>query len=187
MGRQNYVTSVLYSPDGKRIVSFSHDDTIRIWDAETSKQIEELPSWYRKILVSSVSYSSDGKRIVSGGWGIRIWDVETWEEIGDQLEGHTDRVNSVSYSLDGKRIASGSNDETIRIWNLETHLCTVLKGIIQSNIQKCSFINTVFNCEDINEFCHILYCNGADVPVEYEPKPIPFEWNDEELNDKESE
>lgn len=66
-------------------------------------------------------------------------------------------------------------------------MCTVLKGIIQSNIQECDFRNAIFNGEDINDFCHILYCNGADVPVEYEPKPIPFEWNDEELDDKESE
>jgi len=187
-GHMNFVKAVCYSSDGKRIVSGSCDKTIRIWDSKTGKQIGK-PLEGHTGTVNSVCYSPDDKKIVSGSDDetIRIWDAEKRKQIGNALEGHTDDVNSVSFSPDGKRIVSGSRDETIRIWDLETHLCTVLKGIIQSNIQKCDFRNAIFNSEDINDFCHILYCNGADVPEEYEPKPIPFEWNDEELNDKESE
>ena len=36
------------------------------------------------------------------------------------MRGHTDRVRSVIFSLDGKFLASGSNDETIKLWNVET-------------------------------------------------------------------
>ena len=32
-GHTNYVTSVAFSPDGTRIVSGSHDNTVRVWDA----------------------------------------------------------------------------------------------------------------------------------------------------------
>ena len=36
------------------------------------------------------------------------------------LEGHKSSVNSVAFSPDGKTLASGSNDNTIRLWNVET-------------------------------------------------------------------
>ena len=38
----------------------------------------------------------------------------------NRLEGHDDFVNSVSFSPDGKTLASGSDDNKIKLWNLET-------------------------------------------------------------------
>ena len=37
----SYVMSVAFSPDGKTIVSGSHDKTIKVWDAESLTMIEE--------------------------------------------------------------------------------------------------------------------------------------------------
>ena len=34
-GHTSYVTSVAFSPDGKRIVSGSFDQTAQVWDADT--------------------------------------------------------------------------------------------------------------------------------------------------------
>ena len=43
--------------------------------------------------------------------------------------GHTDEVRSVAFSKDGKFIVSGSEDETIKIWSLDTYECIItLKG-----------------------------------------------------------
>ncbi len=40
---------------------------------------------------------------------------------GDSFEGHTHIVCCVSFSADGRRVLSGSWDETVRIWNADTH------------------------------------------------------------------
>ena len=36
------------------------------------------------------------------------------------FNGHTDRVYSVAFSPDGKTLASGSDDNTLRLWHVDT-------------------------------------------------------------------
>jgi WD40 repeat protein len=44
----------------------------------------------------------------------------TGELVGAPLQGHTDYVNAVAISPDGNRIVSGSDDETVRVWDMQT-------------------------------------------------------------------
>ena len=46
--------------------------------------------------------------------------ASVWPAIQIVLEGHSDTVNSVAISKDGKYILSGSDDQTIRVWDMET-------------------------------------------------------------------
>ena len=118
-GHADNVNSASYSLDGKRIVSASLDNTVRIWDAESGAELRTLVGHSSGVL--SASFSPDGKRIVSASDDkmVRIWDAETGANL-KTLEGHKDRVLSASYSPDGKYIASASYDNTVRIWNAES-------------------------------------------------------------------
>ncbi|KIK12218.1 hypothetical protein PISMIDRAFT_121242, partial [Pisolithus microcarpus 441] len=119
-GHTSVVRSVGFSSDGKRIVSGSADQTVRVWEAERGVQIGNHLEGHTGE-VSSVAFSSDGKRIVSGSFDetVRVWDVERGVQIGSPVEGHTSGVSSVGFSSDGKRIVSGSFDETVRVWDVE--------------------------------------------------------------------
>jgi len=118
LGHSEEVGAVAYSPDGKRIVSGSSDGTIKIWDAETGRELRTLFAGHTSS-VKSVVYSPDGKRILSASDKmIKIWDAETGREL--RTLGHTTFVYSVAYSPDGKRIVFGSGDKTVRIWDAET-------------------------------------------------------------------
>ncbi|KIN96901.1 hypothetical protein M404DRAFT_922554 [Pisolithus tinctorius Marx 270] len=81
-GHENYVTSVAFSPDGKRIVSGSSDKTVRVWDAERGVQVGS-PLEGHTGQVTSVAFSPDGKRIASGSSDktLRVWDAESYEEM----------------------------------------------------------------------------------------------------------
>ncbi|RKK63627.1 Vegetative incompatibility protein HET-E-1 [Fusarium oxysporum] len=118
-GHTNWVTSVVFSQDGKLIASGSYDHTVKIWNMATGK--EERTFEGHMALVTSVVFSNDGKLIASGSHDktIKIWNVATGAEERT-LKGHTDWVASVFLSKDNKLIASGSRDKTVKIWNMAT-------------------------------------------------------------------
>ena len=90
------VTSVSFSPDGRRIASGGGfgDITIRLWDASTGEELHTLKGHTNDVL--SVNFSPDGKRIASGSddQTIRLWDASTDEEH-HTLKGHAGFVSSV--------------------------------------------------------------------------------------------
>ena len=69
--------SVSFSPDGKRIVSSSYDNTLKIWDAHTGQETFTLKGHKREVV--SVNFSPDGKRIVSGCVDntLKVWDISS--------------------------------------------------------------------------------------------------------------
>jgi WD40 repeat protein len=76
-GHLNPVSSVAFSPDGKQIVSGSHDQMVRLWDAVTGAALQTLEG--RPDFVDSMTFSTDGKQVVSGSWDgtVRLWDAVT--------------------------------------------------------------------------------------------------------------
>src|SRR5258706_13039020 len=109
-GHAESIMSVIYSPNGARVVTGSYDKTIRIWDAESGATVGE-PLTGHNGTVYSVAYSPDGQHIISGSSDrtIRIWDAKTGAPVGNPLMGHTNWVQSVAYSPDGRHIISGSS------------------------------------------------------------------------------
>ena len=120
-GHEKSVTTVVFSPDGRRIVSGSEDSSLRLWDATTGAQLGEPLRGHEKS-VTGVAFSPDGNRIVSGGndGTVRLWDAATGAPLGDPLRGHEGRVTSVAFSPDGSHIVSGGNDGTLRLWDAAT-------------------------------------------------------------------
>jgi WD40 repeat protein len=115
-GHTEYVRSVVYSPDGKRIVSASDDGTIRIWDAASFELVRTLEDSGSSVV--DVAFSPNGKNLASAhSDGLaRMWNPESGEVL-TALVGHESSVTSVVFSPDGKRVASGSLDDTLRQWD----------------------------------------------------------------------
>ena len=111
------VSSVAFSPDGRRIVTGSN--TAKVWDAENGREILTLNGHISS--VGSVAFSPDGTRIVTGSEDktARVWDAQTGREIL-VLQGHEGSVNSVAFSPDCQQIVTGSNDNTAKVWNART-------------------------------------------------------------------
>ncbi len=113
------VRSAAFSPNGKKIVTASYDNTAKIWDALTGECLHALEGHTDRVW--SAVFSPDGKKVATGSWDktAKIWDASTGQCL-HTLEGHTDRVWSAVFSPDGKKVATGSWDKTAKIWDALT-------------------------------------------------------------------
>jgi hypothetical protein len=62
-GHERWVSAVAFSPDGKGIISGSQDDTVRVWEARTGRELWLLKGHTED--VTSVAFSPNGQRIVT--------------------------------------------------------------------------------------------------------------------------
>ena len=63
-----------FSPDGQRIVTCSDDQTAKVWDSASGKELLTLKGHGGG--VASVAFSPDGQRIVTGSADqtAKVWD-----------------------------------------------------------------------------------------------------------------
>jgi WD40 repeat protein/serine/threonine protein kinase len=127
-GHSFSVRSVAFSPDGQRLATASDDQTARVWDAATGREILSLRGHQGG--VSSVAFSPDGRRLLSGSGDktVKVWDAVTGQELLT-LQGHQAGVSNVALSLDGQRIVSSGYDKRVKVWDAATgQLTLTLEG-----------------------------------------------------------
>jgi hypothetical protein len=75
LGHSDIINSVVYSGDGKKILSASDDQTIKEWNVESGLCLKTFTGHGNT--VNSALYSGDGKKILSASWDktIKEWDV----------------------------------------------------------------------------------------------------------------
>ncbi|MCZ7638200.1 MAG: hypothetical protein M5U12_20470 [Verrucomicrobia bacterium] len=113
------VVAVAFSPDGRRLVTGSYDNTARVWDAEQGAELIALHGHDHE--VKAVAFSPDGQLIVTGSADrtVRLWDAATGQRERT-LEGHEHWVTSVAFSPHGRWIVSGSLDGTARLYEADS-------------------------------------------------------------------
>jgi len=115
-GHTGVVQSASFSADGTRIVTGSADQTAKVWNARTGREVLTLKG--HTGFVKSASFSADGTRVVTASYDqtAKVWDARTGAEVLT-LKGHTGVVMSASFSPDGTRVVTASYDQTARVWD----------------------------------------------------------------------
>jgi RNA polymerase sigma factor (sigma-70 family) len=110
---------VTFSPDGRLLATAEHDNSARLWESASGKEVRVLTG--HTAALDAVAFSPDGKRLATSSWDktIRVWDSASGKELR-VIEGHTGEVYPLAFSPDGRQLVSGGNDKTARVWDAAT-------------------------------------------------------------------
>jgi WD40 repeat protein len=134
-GHTQWVTGAQFSPDSTKILTWSWDNTARVWDASTGNTLAVLagdPIPWRADhpnAVNSASFSPDGKLIeTSSGQTVRIWRADNGQIVrilpvltpGKDVDNGPRTVNGAIFSRDGRSLLAVTNVGIIRVYKWET-------------------------------------------------------------------
>jgi WD40 repeat protein len=126
-GPNEFINSVVFSPDGMHLVSTS-GNVARLWNVteRPKSKILQLPPEYEEG-VFAAAISLDGAQIVtaSNNGIVRLWNTATGSPIPEfkplQHESKA-RINSVAFSPKREFIVTASEDGTAHLWDAATGL-----------------------------------------------------------------
>ena len=124
-GHTQDVTDVDMARDGSRFVSCSQDNTVRVWDVASGKEVFTLEHDRSVCSVCSVALTPDGAHVVSSPErSLTVWSMTTGEKVAMIMAPHY--LYSVAVSPDGREVICSCGDSTVRVWTI----CTGEDGTI---------------------------------------------------------
>src|SRR5262249_1162651 len=106
-------SSLEFSPDGKRVAAADWSNSrTKVFDASSGQIMLSVTDAGGKL-----AFSPDSKRFATKSGGLRIWDLETGDEI-NHIKGFT-LTSILAFSQDGKRLIC-SNQFKTQVWDVET-------------------------------------------------------------------
>jgi WD40 repeat protein len=117
-GHAKSVVAVTYSPNGQILASRDNEQTIKLRDAATGKEIGAINVNVNQVFVS-IAFSHDSRSLAIGQYGSLIfWDVVNVKQIR-VFSVDSESFGNVAFSPDGRILASVDND-SIRFFDVAT-------------------------------------------------------------------
>jgi WD40 repeat protein len=121
---QNSVFTLIYSHDGKYLISGGRDAHLKVWDVEQNYQtIHNIPA--HLFAINHMVFSPKGDFLASCSMdkSIKIWDAQTFKllKVIDKARyaGHGTSINKLLWTSHQDLLISGSDDRMIAVWDIQ--------------------------------------------------------------------
>lgn len=175
-----FFTKICHSFDMNMFAVLEYD-TIKVYDINSGELIGYSIK-LNDIHIKAISFSTDSKKIiVAYNSSIMVCDYfnNRSKKMKFSIKSKEDIV-SIYLLSENQQVITVNDNCGIMLYDLNKRVCnTFFTQKINSNIQNCDFRDTEYSDNDKDEFYRIIYSNGGLVKDEFKPKPIPFEYNDE--------
>jgi WD40 repeat protein len=119
-GHVDVVHDVIWLDGGKALATAGADRVVRVWDAESRREVATLEGHSGPVL--ALAASPDGRWFCSAGADatIRVWEPGPWKSVR-ALNNHLGPVHALAFRpvpAEGRpaTLASAGGDATVRIW-----------------------------------------------------------------------
>jgi WD40 repeat protein len=120
ISNNSYVHALVFSADGREILSAGDDGRLRRWSVETGKELDSSFDAHPRVSMLSISLSADGKLMATSSLDktAKIWNTAD-NKLVTTCDG-SERLPMVHAALsqDGKVLATGTNQ--VRLWDATT-------------------------------------------------------------------
>ncbi|MDZ4288832.1 MAG: c-type cytochrome domain-containing protein [Prosthecobacter sp.] len=117
LGHLDACYGLAVSPDGKTLATGGYDQKIKLWDAESGKELATLKG--HNGAVNGLTFRPDGKVLASASADrtVKLWALPQGLRL-DTLSQPTKEQAAVVFSADGKQLLAAGGDNRIRIWSV---------------------------------------------------------------------
>jgi hypothetical protein len=128
---EGLLTSIAFSPDGRRLAGCGVERAIRQWDLDSGRlRNPSEPQRFSNIRVlgrvgdtyaPKIAFSPVGYPVVSISWDVRWWDPATGRKLPAKGLGHSQSGNGITqltFSPDGAVLAVGTAGPVTMLWDM---------------------------------------------------------------------
>jgi WD40 repeat protein len=117
-----FIRPLVYTPDGKTLVSGGSEGTVRLWEVKSGRETLRIHGYIGDESSAGVAVAPDGKTAASPGSDhlLHLWDMTTGKDIR-LLHPPPDAVpKSAAFSPDGKTVVAAIFDDSPCVWETAT-------------------------------------------------------------------
>jgi len=132
-GVRNQINSVCLSSDGRLLAAAGRNHPVFIWNLSSGTKERSYLANSRP--VEQVEFTPDNKSLIlrCKDRQIRVWRFLDTPDLKHSLPGHPTEAWALAFSHDGSLLASGSDDNTIKLWDVDSeHELLTLQGHSQT-------------------------------------------------------
>lgn len=162
------VRDLAFTPDGRLLVSGGEDQTVRVWEVSTGRELRRLDLASE---VAAVTVTGDGQRVVSASMdgALLVWDVVTGRRthtLRPERPGARCYLWALTTAADGRLICWDGDTGRLQSWDTESWSMVRSTAVAERGLQTATGIRRLLT----ERRTWVVLASGGEVALIYAEK-----------------